>query len=109
MFMRTTKGLERVDVIYRRVDDDFLDPEAFRADSLLGVPGPDGGLSRRPRRAGQRPRQRRGRRQGDLRLRARHDPLLRRRGADPSQRADLPLLARFGPRSTCWKISRSWW
>jgi uncharacterized circularly permuted ATP-grasp superfamily protein len=39
VFMRTTKGLERVDVIYRRVDDDFLDPQAFRADSLLGVPG----------------------------------------------------------------------
>jgi uncharacterized circularly permuted ATP-grasp superfamily protein len=39
VFMRTTKGLECVDVIYRRVDDDFLDPEAFRADSLLGVPG----------------------------------------------------------------------
>jgi len=39
VFMRTTKGLERVDVIYRRVDDDFLDPEAFRADSLLGAPG----------------------------------------------------------------------
>jgi uncharacterized circularly permuted ATP-grasp superfamily protein len=39
VFMRTTKGLERVDVIYRRIDDDFLDPEAFRRDSLLGVPG----------------------------------------------------------------------
>ncbi len=39
VFMRTTKGLERVDVIYRRIDDDFLDPEVFRADSLLGVPG----------------------------------------------------------------------
>ena len=39
VYMRTTKGLERVDVIYRRVDDDFLDPEAFRPDSLLGVPG----------------------------------------------------------------------
>src|SRR5579862_7540139 len=39
VFMRTTKGLERVDVIYRRIDDDFLDPEAFREDSLLGVPG----------------------------------------------------------------------
>ena len=37
--MRTTKGLRRVDVIYRRIDDDFLDPQAFRADSLLGVPG----------------------------------------------------------------------
>ena len=39
VFMRTTKGMERVDVIYRRIDDDFLDPEAFRADSRLGVPG----------------------------------------------------------------------
>ena len=39
VFMRTTKGMERVDVIYRRIDDDFLDPEAFRPDSLLGVPG----------------------------------------------------------------------
>jgi len=39
VFMRTTKGLERVDVIYRRIDDDFLDPAAFREDSLLGVRG----------------------------------------------------------------------
>jgi uncharacterized circularly permuted ATP-grasp superfamily protein len=37
--MRTTKGFERVDVIYRRIDDDFLDPECFRPDSMLGVPG----------------------------------------------------------------------
>ena len=37
--MRTTHGFERVDVIYRRLDDDFLDPECFRADSMLGVPG----------------------------------------------------------------------
>jgi uncharacterized circularly permuted ATP-grasp superfamily protein len=37
--MRTTKGFERVDVIYRRLDDDFLDPHCFRPDSLLGVPG----------------------------------------------------------------------
>ncbi len=39
VYMRTTRGLRRVDVIYRRVDDDFLDPLAFREDSLLGVPG----------------------------------------------------------------------
>src|SRR5205085_7455403 len=38
-WMRTTQGFERVDVIYRRIDDDFLDPEAFRSDSMLGVPG----------------------------------------------------------------------
>jgi uncharacterized circularly permuted ATP-grasp superfamily protein len=39
VYMRTTEGLKRVDVIYRRVDDDFLDPLAFRPDSELGVPG----------------------------------------------------------------------
>lgn len=39
VFMRTTEGLKRLDVIYRRIDDDFLDPLVFRADSLLGVPG----------------------------------------------------------------------
>jgi uncharacterized circularly permuted ATP-grasp superfamily protein len=39
VWMRTTKGFERVDVIYRRIDDDFLDPKVFRADSVLGVPG----------------------------------------------------------------------
>jgi uncharacterized circularly permuted ATP-grasp superfamily protein len=39
VFMKTTKGLEEVHVIYRRVDDDFLDPLAFKQDSLLGVPG----------------------------------------------------------------------
>ena len=38
-YMRTTSGLRRVDVIYRRVDDDFIDPLAFRADSMLGVAG----------------------------------------------------------------------
>jgi uncharacterized circularly permuted ATP-grasp superfamily protein len=37
--MRTTMGFERVDVIYRRLDDDFLDPKVFRPDSMLGVPG----------------------------------------------------------------------
>ncbi len=39
VWMRTTQGFERVDVIYRRIDDDFLDPKAFRSDSMLGVPG----------------------------------------------------------------------
>ena len=39
VYMRTTKGLRQVDVIYRRIDDDFLDPSVFRPDSLLGVPG----------------------------------------------------------------------
>ena len=39
LYMRTTRGLDRVDVIYRRIDDDFLDPLTFRPDSALGVPG----------------------------------------------------------------------
>ncbi|CAN3700160.1 MULTISPECIES: circularly permuted type 2 ATP-grasp protein [unclassified Microbacterium] len=39
VFMRTTRGPQRVDVIYRRVDDEFLDPLQFRADSMLGAPG----------------------------------------------------------------------
>jgi uncharacterized circularly permuted ATP-grasp superfamily protein len=39
VYMRTTKGPRRVDVIYRRIDDDFIDPLAFRPDSMLGIPG----------------------------------------------------------------------
>ncbi|MDA8060031.1 MAG: circularly permuted type 2 ATP-grasp protein, partial [Nitrospiraceae bacterium] len=39
VYMRTTQGSQRVDIIYRRIDDDFLDPKAFRKDSLIGVPG----------------------------------------------------------------------
>jgi uncharacterized circularly permuted ATP-grasp superfamily protein len=39
VYLRTTRGLERVDVVYRRIDDAFLDPAVFRSDSTLGVPG----------------------------------------------------------------------
>ncbi len=39
VYMKTTKGPKRVDVIYRRIDDDFIDPTVFRKDSMLGVPG----------------------------------------------------------------------
>ena len=39
VYMRTTEGLKRVDVVYRRIDDDFLDPLVFRPDTALGVPG----------------------------------------------------------------------
>jgi len=39
VFVKTTRGPERIHVLYRRIDDDFLDPEVFRADSVLGVPG----------------------------------------------------------------------
>ncbi len=39
VYMRTIEGLKKIDVIYRRIDDEFLDPEVFREDSILGVPG----------------------------------------------------------------------
>src|SRR6185436_10375796 len=39
VWMRTTRGLQRVDCIYRRIDDTFLDPQTFRPDSALGIPG----------------------------------------------------------------------
>ena len=89
VYMRTTGGPRRVDVIYRRVDDDFIDPLAFRPDSQLGVPGLFNAY-----RAGnvahhQRRRHGRGGRQGALRLRARHHPLLPGRGADAAERRDL--------------------
>ena len=108
VFMRTTRGLQRVDVIYRRIDDDFLDPLAFRGDSLLGVAGPAQRLPRRQRRARQRDRHGRRRRQGDLPVRAGDDPLLPRRGADPGERADLPRDRRRRPRATSSSTSTSW-
>jgi uncharacterized circularly permuted ATP-grasp superfamily protein len=39
LMMKTTKGLQRVDVLYRRIDDDFMDPQVFREDSVIGIPG----------------------------------------------------------------------
>ncbi len=56
VYMRTTEGPKRVDVIYRRIDDAFLDPLCFRPDSMLGVPGlmnvyRSGGVSIARRRA----------------------------------------------------------
>ena len=64
------KGCERVDVIYRRIDDDFLDPQDVPRRLGARRAGPDGRLSRRPRGAGQRAGHRHRRRQGGLRLRA---------------------------------------
>ncbi len=93
-YMRTTAGLQRVHTIYRRLDDDFIDPLEFRPDSMLGVPGSGAGLPRRDSRNRQRDRHRGRRRQGDLPLRARDDPLLPRRGADPPQRGHVPAQRR---------------
>ena len=66
VYMRTTQGLQRVDVIYRRVDDEFLDPLIFRQDSMLGAPGRAQRLPRGQRHARERARHGRGRRQGGL-------------------------------------------
>ncbi len=66
VYMRTTRGPQRVDVIYRRIDDDFLDPLVFRPDSMLGVPGLLAALSRWPRDDRECDRHRRRRRQVDL-------------------------------------------
>ena len=107
--MRTTEGPKRVDVLYRRLDDDFLDPLTFRPDSALGVPGPDERLPRRQHHARQRRRHRRRRRQGGLLLHAGDHPLLSRRGADPEERADLALPREGRAAPTSSSTSTSWW
>ena len=68
VYMRTTEGLARVDAIYRRLDDDFIDPLEFRPDSLLGVPGLIRAYRAGHGGAGQRGRHRGRRRQGGLRF-----------------------------------------
>ena len=102
VWMRTTAGPTRVDVIYRRVDDEFLDPLQFRADSMLGSPGPAARRAPRQRHDRERGRQRRRRRQARLHLPARPHPLLPRRGPDPPERRHLaarrPGRARRGAR-----------
>ena len=71
VFMRTTKGLKPVDVIYRRINDDFLDPRVFRKDSGLGVPGLVDAYRRGNCQSGEFDRHRHGGRQGGLPFRAR--------------------------------------
>ena len=94
VYTRTTSGLKRIDVIYRRIDDDFVDPLIFREDSSLGVPG----LFNAYRAGNVDDRQcaghRRRRRQGGLCLCAAPDPLLPVRRTDPGQCRDLSSAAR---------------
>ena len=80
VYMRTTDGRAAVDVIYRRVDDDFLDPLTFRRDQPARRARPDERLSRGQRGHRQRPRRGRGRRQVRLRLRAGAHQVLPRPG-----------------------------
>ncbi len=89
VFMRTTRGPQRVDVIYRRIDDDFLDPRGVPQglDTRRGRTAV--GVSRRQGHAGKCNRDRHRGRQVDLSVRARHDRLLPRREADSVERSDL--------------------
>ena len=91
VYARTIDGLEQVDVIYRRVDDVFIDPEVFRADSHARRARPDAGVDVGSGGPGQRTRRRSGRRQEGLLLRPRHHPLLPGGGADPVDDPHLPL------------------
>jgi uncharacterized circularly permuted ATP-grasp superfamily protein len=89
VYMRTTRGPKRVDVIYRRVDDDFLDPQVFRptprwAAPACWTPTAQGNVTLCNAIGTGR-----GRRQVDLPLRAQDDRVLPGREADPEQRADL--------------------
>ena len=99
VYMRTTGGLRRVDVIYRRVDDDFIDPLAFRPDSTLGVAGLFNAYRAGNVADDQRHRHGRGRRQGDLRVRAGDHPVLPGRRADPAERGDVRLLETTSDRA----------
>ena len=107
VYMRTTHGPQRVHVIYRRVDDDFLDPLAFRPTRCSACPGLFGAYRAGQRHARQRHRHRRRRRQVDLSVRAGDDPLLPVRGADARQRPDVPAAQAGGSRRTCSPIWRS--
>ncbi len=109
VYMKTTHGLRRVDVVYRRIDDAFLDPLVFPARL-----GPRGArhhqcLARRQRRHRQRPRERHRGRQGDLPVRPRSHPLLPRRAADPAERADLPDDPTGRDRRMCSTTWSGWW
>ena len=110
VYLKTTEGPRPVDVIYRRIDDEFLDPETFRADSMLGVPGLVERLPRRQRDARQRDRQRRRRRQGGLR---RSVPEIIRfyLGEEPilPQVPTFVCAARTRTAPTCSRTSPRWW
>ena len=105
VYMRTTFGLQRVDVIYRRIDDDFSIRWRFDADSIAGRGGTVQRVSRGKCRAGQRARHRRRRRQGDLRVCAGDHPLLPGRRSDSGQRGDVPD---DGSRRSAITSARSW-
>ena len=101
VYMRTVDGPARVDVIYRRIDDLFLDPEAFLPGLDPGRARAAAGLDGRQRGPGQCPGGRGGGRQGGLRLRAGDHPLLSGRGArsSPTSRPTAAWSRRPWPMS----------
>ena len=107
IYMRTTAGLRRVDVIYKRTDDEFLDPEVFRPDyECRGARA--GALDPRRERGGrQRHRQRHRGRQAHLHLCAGSDPLLSLKN-NPAN-VDTWRLEDRSPWKRCWTGSTSWW
>ena len=108
VYLRTTRGLDRVDVVYRRIDDDY--PRSRRLPQRLDTrrSGHRRRRARRQRHHRQRGRERRRRRQGDLCLRAGAHPILPRRGADPAERRDLSALAGRTARRPRSSVSISW-
>ena len=109
VYLRTTAGRERVDVIYRRIDDGFLDPAGLRSDSLLGVAGLMQVVREGRVAVCNAIGHGRCRRQGDLRLRARHHPVLPRRGAAAGAGAHLSARAAGGPRARARQPRHAWW
>ncbi len=107
VYVRTIRGLERVDVIYRRVNDTFLDPEVFEKDSVLGVPGLMRAVARAERGPRERARRWRGRRQGRVRVRAEDHRVLFGRAGHPAERADAAAARRRGPQTGARDLS-SW-
>ncbi len=91
VYMRTIEGLIRVDVIYRRIDDLFLDPDKFPRGYDDRRTGPDARLAARQRRTGQRAGLWRSRRQGHLYVRSGDHPLLHAGRPDPTERTVVPM------------------
>ena len=108
VYMRTTQGEQRVDVIYRRIDDEFLDPLQFNADSVLGVAG----VLNAARAGNVVIANAVGNGVGDDKLVYTYVPemleVLPRREADPAQRRHVPLLAARRAGRRCSTGSTSW-
>ena len=109
VYMRTTTGLRRVDVIYRRIDDDFVDASGFSRGFRPRRGRIVQRLSRRQRHPGECARHRRGGRQGALRLRAATSSgtTWAKTRSSITSRLSCSTIPRSA--STCWPTSTSWW